>query len=94
MQVMNLVREFEMQKMKESETIKEYNDILLSIVNKVRLLDSNFTDFRIVQKVLVTIPEQFEATISSQENTKDMSKLGSGDLLMLYRRKNKGYYEV
>ncbi|KAF2325353.1 hypothetical protein GH714_027021 [Hevea brasiliensis] len=34
MQVLNLVREFEMQKMKESETIKEYADKLLSIVNK------------------------------------------------------------
>ncbi|KAF2305835.1 hypothetical protein GH714_008300 [Hevea brasiliensis] len=34
MQVLNLVREFEMQKMKESETIKEYSDRLLNIVNK------------------------------------------------------------
>ena len=38
MQVLNLVREFEMQKMKESETIKEYANKLLTIVNKVRLL--------------------------------------------------------
>ncbi|KAF2312879.1 hypothetical protein GH714_040937 [Hevea brasiliensis] len=38
MQVLNLVREFEMQKMKESETIKEYADKLLSIVNKKQLL--------------------------------------------------------
>jgi hypothetical protein len=37
-QVMNLIREFELQKMKESETIKEYLDKLLGIVNKVRLL--------------------------------------------------------
>ncbi|KAF2293671.1 hypothetical protein GH714_003976 [Hevea brasiliensis] len=34
MQVLNLVREFEMQKMKESGTIKEHIDKLLSIVNK------------------------------------------------------------
>ena len=33
MQVLNLIREFEMQKMKESETIKEYSDRLLGIVN-------------------------------------------------------------
>ena len=38
MQALNLVREFEMQKMKESETIKEYANKLLSIANKVRLL--------------------------------------------------------
>jgi hypothetical protein len=29
MQVLNLIREFELQKMKESKTIKEYSDRLL-----------------------------------------------------------------
>lgn len=81
MQVLNLVREFEMQKMKESETIKEYADKLLSIVNKVRLLGSEFSDSRIVQKMLVTIPERFEATIISLENAKDLSKISLAELL-------------
>ncbi|XP_034674982.1 uncharacterized protein LOC117906133 [Vitis riparia] len=36
MQVLNLIREFEMQRMKESETIKNYSDRLLSIVNKAQ----------------------------------------------------------
>ncbi|KAH9665623.1 hypothetical protein KPL70_020385 [Citrus sinensis] len=39
MQVLNLILEFEMQKMKESETIQEYSDRLFEIANKVRLLD-------------------------------------------------------
>jgi hypothetical protein len=65
MQVLNLIREFEMQRMKELETIKDYFDRLLDIVNKVRLLGTNFSDSRIVQKILVTVPEKFEATISS-----------------------------
>ncbi|XP_024020485.1 uncharacterized protein LOC112091339 [Morus notabilis] len=38
MQVLNLIREFELQKMKESETIKEYSDRLLRIANKSSLL--------------------------------------------------------
>lgn len=78
MQVMNLVREFEMQKMKEAESIKEYTDRLLSIINKVRFLGTDFTDSKIVQTVLVTIPEQFEATISFLEKTKDLSSLLGG----------------
>ncbi|XP_059310118.1 uncharacterized protein LOC132061292 [Lycium ferocissimum] len=36
MQVLNLIREFELQRMKESETIKEYTDRLLGILNKAQ----------------------------------------------------------
>jgi predicted aspartyl protease len=81
MQALNLIREFEMQKMKESETIKEYANKLISIANKVRLLGSELSDSRIVQKILVTVPERFEATITSLENTKDMLKLTVAELV-------------
>ena len=57
MQVLNLIREFEMQKMKESETIQEYSDRLFKIVNKVRLLGIDFSDSRVVKKILVTVPK-------------------------------------
>jgi hypothetical protein len=81
MQVLNLIREFEMQRMKESETIKDYYDRLLDIVNKVRLLGTDFSYSRIVQKILVTVPEKFEATISSIENSKDVSSITLAELL-------------
>ncbi|XP_049344195.1 uncharacterized protein LOC125808553 [Solanum verrucosum] len=64
-QVLNLVCEFELQKMKDSETIQEYTDRLLNIANHVRLLGSTFNDSRIVEKILVTVPERFEATITT-----------------------------
>jgi len=70
-----------MQKMKESKTIKEYANKLLSIANEVRLLGSEFFDSRIVEKILVTIPEIFEATITSLESTKDLSKLTLAELV-------------
>ena len=38
MQVMNLIREFEMKKMRESDAVKDYAAQLLSIADKVRLL--------------------------------------------------------
>jgi len=44
MQVLNLTREFELQKMKESETIKDYSKRFLSIAKKVRLLGIQFVD--------------------------------------------------
>ncbi|XP_017408059.1 uncharacterized protein LOC108320963 [Vigna angularis] len=65
MQVFNLMREFELQRMKESDTIKEYSDKLLGIANKKKLLGNNFEDSRIVEKILVTVPERYEASIAS-----------------------------
>jgi len=81
MQVLNLIRDFEMQKMKETETIKDYSERLLNIANRVRLLGSVFNDSRIVEKILVTVPERFEATITTLENTKDLSKITFTELL-------------
>ncbi|XP_061352342.1 uncharacterized protein LOC133297245 [Gastrolobium bilobum] len=81
MQVLNLMREFEIQRMKESETIKEYSDTLLGIANKIKLLGGNFVDSRIVEKILVTVPERYEASIASLENTKDLSKITFAEVL-------------
>ena len=80
-QTLNLIREFELQKMKESKSVKEYSDRLLSIANKVRLLGSMLKDSRIVEKLLVIVPERFEATITTLENTKDLSKISLTELL-------------
>nr|KYP68754.1 hypothetical protein KK1_022395 [Cajanus cajan] len=61
--------------MKETETIKQYSDKLLSNANKVRLLGTQFFDSRIVEKIPVTIPERYEVSIAALENTKDLSKI-------------------
>ncbi|XP_047336409.1 uncharacterized protein LOC124939981 [Impatiens glandulifera] len=84
MQVLNLIRELEMVKMKDSDTIKKYSNILITIVNRVRLLGTKFSDSRLVQNVLVTVPERFEATISSLENTKDMLKVSLIEILSAF----------
>lgn len=75
MQVLNLMREFEMQKMIESETIKDYSDRLLSIAPEVRLLGPKFADSIIVEKILVIVPERYEASITILENTKNLIKI-------------------
>ncbi|XP_021616551.1 uncharacterized protein LOC110617853 [Manihot esculenta] len=81
MKVLNLVREFEMQQMKESETVKVYVERLSGIANKVRILGDKFMDNRIVQKILVSLPERYEATIASLENTKDPSNITLAELV-------------
>ena len=82
MQVLNLIREFEIVKMKELETIKDYSDKLLSIVNKVRILGKDFTDKRVVvHKIFVTLPEKYESKISSLEKSKDLSSISLVELV-------------
>ncbi|XP_047264051.1 uncharacterized protein LOC124896545 [Capsicum annuum] len=88
MQVLNLIRDFEMPKIKETETIKDYSERLLNIANRVRLLGSVFNDSRIVEKIMVTVPERFEATITTLENTKDLSKITLAELLNALQLKN------
>ena len=67
--------------MKESESVKEYTDKLLEIANKVRLLGSEFIDSKIVEKILATGLERYEATITTLENTKDLSRISLVELL-------------
>ncbi|XP_075080569.1 uncharacterized protein LOC142166057 [Nicotiana tabacum] len=52
-----------------------------AISNKVRLFGKEFNDERIVQKILVTLPEKYEATISSLENSKDLSSITLAELV-------------
>ncbi|XP_056158380.1 uncharacterized protein LOC130134746 [Syzygium oleosum] len=75
MKVLNLLREFERQQMKDSESVKEYSDRLIGIVEKIRVLGTDLKDERLVQKILVSLPEKFEATIASLENTRDLADI-------------------
>jgi len=61
---LNLIKKFEMQRIKELETIKEYSNKLLGIANKIKLLGEEFLDSRLVEKILVMVPERYDASIT------------------------------
>jgi hypothetical protein len=44
-------------------------------------LGADFADSRIVEKILVTAPERYEASITTLENTRDLSKITLAELL-------------
>ena len=75
MKGLNLVKEFEGLQMKEFEIIKEYSTKLVDIANKARMLGTDLSNNRLVQKILVSLPERYEATIASLENTKNLSQI-------------------
>ena len=68
-------------RMKSNEGIKEYASRLMSIVNQIKLLGGDFSSQRVVDKLLVTLPERYETKISSLEDTKDLSKLTVSELI-------------
>jgi hypothetical protein len=81
MQILNLRRQFEGLQMKENETIKDFSSQISKLVNQVRLLGEDFPDSRIVEKVLVSLPEKFEHKICSLEDSKDFSEMSLQELV-------------
>lgn len=79
--MINLRKEFEILRMKDSETIEEFSNKLMKVVNQIRLLEEELSDTKIVEKVFVTLPERFEAKISSLEDSKDLTKMSPSELL-------------
>ena len=81
MQVLNLRREFETLRMKDTELVKEFTDRLLKVVNQIRVLGEDLPDKRVVEKVLVSLPEKFEAKISSLEEVRDLDQISVSELI-------------
>ena len=81
MQVLNLRREFEFLKMKENESIKDFTTRLLNVVNQIRFLGEQLSDTRIVEKVLVALPERFDSKISSLEESRNLSEITLTELV-------------
>jgi len=75
MQVLNLKREFEALEMNEAENINDFMTKVMKVVNQIRLLGEQFLDSRIVEKVLVVLPERFESKLYALEESKDLSKI-------------------
>lgn len=75
MKAMNLKRELERVQMKENESVQEFADKLLDLTNKLALLGTDLGEERLVEKLLCSVPERFEATIASLENTREISEM-------------------
>ena len=79
--MLNLRHEFEALKMKEDETVKKFSDKISKIVMQIRLHGEELSDQRVVEKILVCLPERFESKISSLEENRDFSKITLAGLI-------------
>ncbi|XP_040942264.1 uncharacterized protein [Gossypium hirsutum] len=67
--------------MKEEETVKWYSDRIIAVVNNIRLLGNQFSEARTVEKVISTLPERYEAKISSLEDSRDLTNISLTELI-------------
>ena len=58
--------------MKESETIKDYYSRIKEIVCQMRAYGETILDKKIVEKILISIPQKYDAIATAIEQTKDL----------------------
>jgi len=73
--LLTLKREFGLMKMKDNESIKDYSARLMDVVNQIRLLGKAFTDHKVVQKIMILVPQKFEAKISTIKESYGLQNL-------------------
>ncbi|KAK0573764.1 hypothetical protein LWI29_013191 [Acer saccharum] len=73
--LLTLKREFENLKMKDSETVKDYSSKLSDLVNPMRLYGDVMEDYKVVEKMLISLPEKFEAKVVAIEESCDLKKM-------------------
>ena len=79
--IQSLRRDFELLKMKESETVKDYYSKVKEIVNQMRAFGEDILDKKIVEKILITMPQKFDPIVTTIEETKDRSTLSETKLV-------------
>ncbi|XP_017647652.1 uncharacterized protein LOC108487810 [Gossypium arboreum] len=66
--------------MKEEETVKQYLDRIIVVVNNIRLLGEQFSETKIVEKVISILLERYEAKISSLNDSRDLTNISLTEL--------------
>lgn len=81
---LTLKREFEMPKMKEDEIVKDYFSNLSQLVNQMRLYGEEVDDVKVLEKVLISLLEIFEAKVTAIEESCNLNELSISKLLSLH----------
>ncbi|XP_074322761.1 uncharacterized protein LOC141659731 [Apium graveolens] len=77
----SLRRDFENLNMNEFESLKDYFSKINEIVNQMALYGEVVTDKKVVEKILISLTDKYDAMVSIIEETKDINKLKSGELM-------------
>ncbi|XP_017972728.1 PREDICTED: uncharacterized protein LOC108661220 [Theobroma cacao] len=67
--------------MKKSQTVGEFVKDVMNLVNQIRLMSETLTNVKVVEKVMMSLPERFNATVTSLDQVKDISELTISELV-------------
>ena len=67
-------------KMKENETLNEFSSRFMELVNHMKSYGEEISDKRIVEKLLISLPDKFDPIVAVIEETKDLSLLNVHEL--------------
>nr|XP_011457580.1 PREDICTED: uncharacterized protein LOC105349489 [Fragaria vesca subsp. vesca] len=73
--VQSLRRDFEYTRMKDGEALDDYLTRLTNIVNQMKTYGEPLEDKRVVQKILISLSEKFDAVVYVIDLTKDIETL-------------------
>ncbi|XP_073137339.1 uncharacterized protein [Henckelia pumila] len=75
-----LATKFEDLKMEEDETINDFNTKLCDITNKAFALDEKYSEAKLVQKTLRSLPKRFDIKVAAIEEAKDIDGMRLDEL--------------
>ncbi|TXG71060.1 hypothetical protein EZV62_005995 [Acer yangbiense] len=66
---------------KDSESVKDYSSKLSKLVNQMRLYGETVEDYKVVEKMLISLPEKFEAKVAPIEESCDLKKMTISEMV-------------
>lgn len=77
----SLHREFYNLKMRESGCIQDYSTRVVEVVNQMKILGGEISNQQIVEKILISLPEKYDAVVAAIEESKDLATLSVEQLM-------------
>ncbi|XP_059075217.1 uncharacterized protein LOC131875188 [Cryptomeria japonica] len=77
----SLRRNFENLQMKESESVGQFMNQVLNVVNQIRSNGEELKDKKVIEKLLKSLPSKFDFIVVAIEESKDLSQLSVDELM-------------
>lgn len=91
-----LRRKFDCFVMKDSESMHEYFNRVMEVVNQMRKYGERLSDQKVVEKILRSLPKKYESAVAAIEESKNLSTLTIDELmgsLQSHEDRHRGYEE-